>query len=160
MAAQHYTIVSASVALTNSLSAYTAGDVVGGLLTIPTRSGTLRNIKLTDDDNEGAALTLYLFNAAPTAIVDADPFATSFVKADHDKLLRVLTLAADEYTTINSNKSGWFANADGQIDHAIDFHAPDNNLYAYLVCDATPTLAALAYTLRFTIWQVNSSPAV
>ena len=159
MAAQHNTTVIESVTLTNTLDAYNAGDVIGGLITIPARPGVLRNIKLVDDDNEGAALTLTLFDAQPTTVADDAVLDSNLVVADLSKILRRLTLATADYLTINSNKVGWFANASGGIDHAIDYATVNNNIYAYLTCDATPTLAALSYTLYFTFWQNVSTPA-
>ena len=123
------------------LGAYSAGDVVGGLLTfaIPgaNKQGWLTGIRIADDDDEKAAGTLYVFNDAPTAIADADAFAAGTLDADLDKLLLVKAVAAGDYTTLNNNAYVHFRELN-QLFKAND----KGNLYAYFVCTATPTYTA------------------
>lgn len=136
---------SVTVALTVDTNAYTANDVMGGLLTFaipgPGNGGFISKIRIIDDDNEKAAVKLFLFNAAPTAIADDAAFAPAV--GDLKKMISVVAIAAADYTTINSNAyaiKGDFGNSS-----QIDFLASDGgNLYAYLVCDATPTYTAAA----------------
>lgn len=136
-------------ALTVGTDAYTANDVVGGLITIDVHSsggsGQLRRINIIDDDDEKAALTVYLFDQQPSTIADDAAFAPTV--ADLKKMIGVVSVVAGDYTTLNSNAH---AIKDGL---GIDFAAPDGNLYAYVVCTGTPTYTAAGdLTLRFTAW--------
>src|SRR5574343_384011 len=91
--------------------AYSANDVVGGLLTfqlapeapagVNPASGFVRVVTISDDDNEKAALELHLFREAPTVIADNAAFAPTF--ADLKKRVGSVVIAAGDYVTINSN---------------------------------------------------------
>ncbi len=124
--------------LTITTSAYVAGDSIGGLITFDTSeigpTGRITRVVIADDDNEKAALKLWVFNESPTAIADADPFAPVF--ADLKLLMGVIAIAAGDYTTINGNA---YAEVTGLT---VDYQTDDNNLYCYLVPDGTPTYAA------------------
>lgn len=129
---------------TITAGAYSANDVVGGLLTFqlqpPPLAGTtpcngfLRIVSVVDDDNEKAACKLHLFRAQPSAIADNAAFAPSL--ADLQKRIGVVTIAAADYVTINSNAQALETGLE------MEFEATGGNLYAYLVCDATPTYTA------------------
>lgn len=132
--------------------AYSAGDVVGGLITLDVSSagggGVIRRLMLIDDDNEGAVLTIYFFDAAPDTVADNGAFAPSV--ADLKKMIGNVAIAAADYLTLNSNK---IVTKDGD-DLNIDYETKSGNLYAYIVCTGTPTYAAITdYTLRVTVWQ-------
>jgi hypothetical protein len=118
--------------------AYTANDVVGGLLTFTLGGaiggGILNSILLVDDDSEGAALDLYLFNAAPTTIADDAAFAP--VVADLKKLITKISIVAGDYVTVNGND---FALKE-TMNHI--FSAVNGLIYGYLVCTGTPTYTA------------------
>lgn len=135
--------------------AYSAGDVVGGLMTINVGGpATLRRVRLVDNDNEGAELSLYLFRDAPTTIADDAAFASAFTEADNRKLIdRPLVFATSDYQTINSEK---YAVKGSHVDGAglgIEVIPVDGaNIYAYAVCTATPTYAALKLFWQFTFW--------
>lgn len=138
--------------LTVDTNAYTANDVVGGLITVPVPSGFIRSVKLVDADGEEAAFTLYLFDSEPTDIADDAAFAT--VLADETALVRILTLAADEYTALSESSVGWFK-FDDKTEMGIDYFS-NGALYAYLVCDGTPTFtAADDLTLVWYFWINN-----
>ena len=140
MGAPHVRITKA---LTISTSAYTAGDVVGGLLTFDVsgapEGSLITRALLVDDDNEKAELTLYLFNASPTAIDDAAPFAP--VVADLKKLITKVTFAVADYVTVNSNAYALKEDLNDMIP------ANTGSIYGYLVCTATPT-----YTATSDLW--------
>jgi hypothetical protein len=120
-------------------AAYTANDVVGGLLTFTVGgvlgSGVINNVMLVDSDDEKAEIKLYLFDAAPTTIADDAAFAP--VAADLQSLIAVITFATGDFASVNSmayaqkNDLNYIFNADSK-----------NNIYAYAVCTATPTYAA------------------
>lgn len=129
-----------------------AGDVVGGLLSAkiatPQNGFTLRSLKLVDDDNQAAALTVYIFDAAPTAIIDDAAFSSAFLIGDHQKLIRSIPIAATtDYTVLNSNASAIKA------DLNIDVYSLDGNIYLYIVCTATPTYTASGLTLYLYGWE-------
>lgn len=134
------------VTLTIGTDAYTAGDVVGGLIALDVigvgNGGVVRRVMLVDDDNEKAAFKLHLFDAAPTTIADDAAYAPSV----SDLKKQVGTVSISSYTTYNGNAIAIVEGVD--IDYSID-----NFLYGYLVCDGTPTYtAATDLTLRMTVW--------
>lgn len=116
--------------------AYANGDVVGGLLTTGSIAhayggGWLQNIQLYDKADIKAALTLYVFNAAPTAINDNDPFALS--DADLDKL--IYKVDTGSYIDMPSNAAWLSDNLNRAISAA--------QLWFYWVTNAsTPTWGA------------------
>lgn len=129
-----------TVAPTITAGAYSAGDVVGGLMTIPLESysGIIRQVNVDDDDNEKADITLYFFNASPTAVLDNGAFAPTI--ADLKKLVGILNIATAAYTTVNGN--AWAFKAAVDIEYAVaESGVP--SLYAYCVATATPTYAAV-----------------
>ncbi len=130
--------------------AYTAGDVIGGMLTFDVHSagggGTIRRVTLIDVDNEKAAGKLYLFNSAPTSTADNAAFAPS--AADMRKLIDVVSISAADYASVNSKAAAI------KRDLAIDYTAADGRIYAYFVCDGTPTYTTAGdLTFRLTVWE-------
>lgn len=125
-------------ALTVSTDAYTAGDVVGGLITfdmsVAPEGALLNGIVITDAANQKEAYTLWLFNEAPTTIADADAFAPDI--DDLNAVIRRISIAATDYVTVNSL-------AHGQVDGGnIQLPANRGKLYGYLVAVDTPDYAA------------------
>jgi hypothetical protein len=126
--------------LTISTSAYTAEDVIGGLLTfdltgLSENGGLINSALITDADNEKAALRLYLFESVPAVTtVDADPFAITVV--DMAKLVADIRFATASYVSVGTDA---FCLVE-DINNA--FVVTNNILYGYLVCTATPTYAA------------------
>ncbi len=130
------------------IGAYSAGDVVGGLLTfdfknLPTGGGILGNIYITDDDNEKAAATLYVYTSAPTTIADDAAFAAALAIADLKAQKYVKTILATDYVSLGPG-AYW---SDIKINQILAF---ERYLYAYFVCTATPTYTAVG-DLAFTI---------
>lgn len=153
----HNTTATYEKTLTTTAGAYSANDVVGGLITIPFADGIIRRIKVVDDDNVGAALDLYLFSGAPTSIADNGAFLTAFTLGDHKKWIRKLTIATGDWQTINSNKTAFVA-YQGSESLGIDFSADDGaNIYAYLVGTGGPTYTSTAgLYIKITAW-LNSA---
>jgi hypothetical protein len=96
-------------------SAYSAGNAVGGLITIgavPTNTNKdtpfedaslsviLQSALIADLDGQNKALNLSLFNAAPTTPVDKTAYAPT--AADLKKLIGIVQFAAASYISINS----------------------------------------------------------
>ena len=130
--------VRSTVAPTITAGAYSAGDVVGGLLTFDVsgapEGSLLTRALLVDDDNEKPELTLYLFNASPTSFADNAAFAP--VVADLKKLITKITFATTDYVTVNSNAYALKEDLNDLIP------ANTGSIYGYLVCTSTPTYAA------------------
>lgn len=130
--------------------AYSANDVVGGLLTFDVAnaagSGCVQAVRLVDDDNENAAMTLYLFNAAPTVFADDAAFAPTV--ADLKKLIGIVTIAAGNYVTLNGNS---VALLQGPSSPNVFFKTATGMIYGYLVCTGTPTYTA-ATDLHLTLF--------
>lgn len=128
-----------TIKLTPTISAtqYSAGDVVGGLMTLPVEnpesgkaSGYVSRVQVVDKDNVGPAGKLYLFSEKPTAIADHAAFtldAANIAKMVGDPV------AISSYDAIGSVKREQVA-----LDNVLEFNAADGNLYAYFVADATP----------------------
>lgn len=134
------------IEITTSAGAYTAGDVIGGLLDFSALcggggGGVIRTIILSDDANQDAVLDLHLFSAKPTAIANGDPFATGFAFADLVKRIKKISIASGDYEDINSNAQ---AIMDGlNISHG------SGQLWGYLVANgSTPTYGASSAVLR------------
>lgn len=131
--------------------AYTANDVMGGLQTVTLKegrftSGTIRRVNLVDDDSEGAALTIYVFDALPSTIADDAAFAPTV--ADLKKLCGVISVAAGDYVTVNGNDYML------KTEQNIDFNSTTGAVYLYIVCTATPTYtAATDLTLELWVWE-------
>lgn len=145
----HTVIVEQQLAIT--AGAYSANDVVGGLLTFDVHSagggGVIRQVILCDDDGEAAACKLYFFNAAPSSIADNGAYAPTFADLKKRVGARVAIAAAD-YNTFSGNSIA--VKSDLSIEYATD----GGKLYAYLVCDATPTYSATTdLYLRLVIWE-------
>lgn len=126
----------ATVTPTITAGAYSANDVIGGLLTFTlanTRGadGMVRSVRIADRDNEKAAVKLWLFDDLPQVIADNAAFAPP--DSDIAKCIGIIAIAAADYTTSTANALG------AKHDQGIDFTDTNGTLYGYLVADATPT---------------------
>lgn len=131
------------VPITATTDAYSAEDVIGGTLT----SGDLKQyagggyiawVRLVDDDDEKAALRLYVYKDAPSTIADAAAFAPT--EADWFLTLGCIELATADYDASGNEACIVAAGIDRKTEREILFDdLPDGKLYFRLVCDATPT---------------------
>ena len=140
-------IINPSVNPTLDTDAYTAVDVMGGLLQFDVsglviNGGLINQAILIDEDSMGVGAKLYLFEALPTTIADDAAFAPTI--DDLNKLVAVIAFSS--FTTINS--------LDYSIVEDINnvFTTTNAILYGYLVTDgaANPTNAD-AITIRLYI---------
>jgi hypothetical protein len=149
-------VVSDEVTISHDDDAYTANDVVGGLLTFnlssPSNCGILQTLKITDEDNEGAALDVYIFNDVPSTI--ADDAAGALAIADLDKLITKVEIAAADYEAVNSLKFVVKDEGSEGLNRAYKTDAI-GNLYAYVICTGTPTYAA-DKTIKMTLTCLTS----
>lgn len=127
--------------LTTTAGAYTALDVVGGLITFTGITANqpgkaeIREIILYDNDYEAKAMTLYLFDSAPTSIADNDAFTLS--AADLRKL------CCTPIPLVTHKPTG----ATVGVTYASELSRPiktdgDAKLYGYLVAEVAPTYTA------------------
>lgn len=129
------------VDLTVTAGAYTALDVVGGLLTFPNitenqpGAAELREVILYDNDYQAKAMTLYLFNQAPASIADNDGFTLS--AAD----LRTLVCAPISLISHKPTGSTTGLTYVTQLSRPVKTDGA-KNLFAYLVCEVAPTYSA------------------
>lgn len=129
--------------------AYSANDVVGGLLEFPipkNSSGFVRGVAISADDGETMACKLHLFVSAPTAFADNAAFAPTF--NDLKNRFAQIAIAAADYATVNGNTQAIVS-----TNTSLDFEVQSQPMvYGYLVCDATPTFSAttdLAISVTF-----------
>jgi hypothetical protein len=145
-------VIESEVQPTITTSAYSANDIVGGLITFsvasPSNCGIINKIKVTDADNEGAVLDVYIFDDVPTTIANGD--AAALLIADLDKLVCKVEIAAADYEAVNSLKF-----AIKEDINAVYKANAQGNLYAYIVCTGTPTYAA-ATNLKITLSALTS----
>lgn len=125
---------------------YSAGDVVGGLLTFAVGGqndgGNVARLLLRDADGNGAAFTAYIFNAEPTAIADNEAFALSV--ADFGKLVGTVDIDASNYLLSNTLADS------GNV--AVPYKTADGNLYVYLV--GAPTFTGTdKLNVKLSVWK-------
>jgi hypothetical protein len=143
-------IEKAIVQVTVDTNAYTANDVMGGLITIPLSTaysggGWIHRIQLVDHDNEKAAVHLYFFDNKPTAIADDASFVGGLTEAEADYQIGSVALPAANYNSFNTNEYaiGRVSGKDTTDQEYIEWeYAPSGAIYCYIVCDATPTYTA------------------
>lgn len=127
--------------------AYSAGDVIGGLLTFPVGGqndgGNMARLLIRDADSNAVDLTAYIYNAEPTAIADNDPFTVSV--ADFGKLVGTVNLVStDDYYI-----SGLIGDS-GNV--AIPYKTFSGNVYVYLV--GAPTYTGTdKLNVKVSVWK-------
>lgn len=128
-----------------SLDAYTAADVVGGLLTSETvkqiyGSGYVAWARLIDDADQAEPFSLYLFYDTPSTIADDAAFAPT--EADWGKYFTQIAIVAGDYDQSGSDACAIVDGKDSNAGEYILFPAlPDGVLYGYLVAGDTPDYA-------------------
>lgn len=121
-------------------SAYTAGNVVGGLLRFPNVfgpafSGTLTDILVRSKSVQTTGYTLFLFSQNPTHSTWTDKAAPAINAADIPYLLGAWALGS-----ANSGLGTETTNQTNNINAIID--SVNQDLYGILTCVATPTYAS------------------
>src|SRR5688500_9821651 len=144
----HTKIIKPSVTPTVALTAYTAEDVVGGLLefdvsALSVNGGLINSAVLIDEDSQAEPFKLYIFDSLPSTIADDAAFAPTV--ADLQKLVCVISFAAASYVTVNT------------FDYCIvedintAFSTTTGKLYGYLVANASTPDYANVDTLTITL---------
>lgn len=145
------TLIKDTTAVSTS-PAYTAGDAVGGKRTLSSAltsvgTGILESITILDRANQKAAMTLFIFDADPSAATITDNSAFVF-STDDLKVIAQINIAAADYVTTNSKA---IAQKTGL---GMTLKSAGTTLYAALVTTGTPTFAATSdVQLEFGILQ-------
>lgn len=137
--------------------AYTAGDQVGGLITLAGAAGniyrtaTLLDVVVIDKSKQNAALTVILFDELPTVVsADNDPIDVSDAEMA-DKAKATFPLAAADYTSLANNS---IADRGLAYARAITSRSQNGNLYALITTSGTPTYTSTSdLVLSFTFAQ-------
>lgn len=151
-----------TVATTGNATAYTAGDVVGTKMSaLVFKTGFwmayLAGLRITDLDNQKAALTLLFFDVDPSNTTFTDNSALSWGATDYLRVVAQLNIATGDYTTVNSRAFGTKSNL--MVPVSGQTSGSDLNLYMAVVTTGTPTYAT-ANSLRIRMWfQLQSVPA-
>lgn len=145
------------VPVTVTTDAYSANDVVGGTLSCAVDQikggGFIGAVRLVDADDEKAVYTLYVFNAAPSTIANADAHAPT--EADWLKFVGKIAIAAEDYDASGNDACAFVYGCGGtNSGQTVAFdYLPDGKLYFRLVCTATPTYTAAAdLTMHVLLW--------
>ena len=144
-----------SVVVTPAVSttpAYTAGDNVGGKLTIPvvglTSEGTIAWIVLTDKGKQNAAMQLIIFFTDPSNTTFTDNGALTVHDLDLVKIGVVVAIAAADYVSLVDSSVA-------AKEVKLPFAVPSGGtLYGALVTSLTPTYTSVSdLQLRLNITQ-------
>ena len=121
---------------TVTAGAYTANDVVGGLLTFGgLRNGTLQAITICDNATQAVNYLLVLFESAPTTIADNATF--DIVDADLDKIIYQDSLtSASERQAFTDNSYHYLYGL------SVPIWSAGGTVYGFLITTSTPTYAA------------------
>lgn len=130
----------ASIVIT--AGAYTAGDVIGGLLRFPNvfisspGKGEVRSIVIFDNAKQAKALKLFLFKSIPSVIADNAAFNPS--AADARLIMAEIPLVT--HTNYSTATIGYTTARTISIPI---YNTSGQDVYAYLVADVAPTYAAI-----------------
>lgn len=131
--------------------AYTAGDIIGGIMTftnalrITSGTGAVLSVNVTEVGTQKAAIDLILFSASPAGGTYTDNGAPTWDTGDYNKLLGVIHVLAADYTTYGAISVATVRNQPvGVWGNAVA------NIYGVMVAVGTPTYSATT-SLRITI---------
>lgn len=142
---------------TITATSYSAGQQLGGILTIPNivrqsqnyalASAELRNINILDSDNQKAAIDFWFFNQSPT-ITSVDHGTFAMTKAN----FQAQCIGAVSVGTSYSSNGTLAVSSDAKPTSLIleipntnlqsAANANSNNIYAVAICQGTPTYAS------------------
>lgn len=142
-----------AVTPTVSLTAYTAADSVGGLMTFAITDqgfdGLLRSVLLTDNAAQSEQYVLYIYESLPSTIANDAEYLPTL--ADLKKLVTSVVVATGDWTEINSKD---WALLGGHEDAAMEIpiHSDNGSIYLYAVATDTPDyVAATDLTITLTV---------
>lgn len=129
-------------------AAYATGDVIGGLITLPSffienrGQSLIKSLFVTDAANQKASIDLYLFNAIPVTSIGADNAAFALANADLPKLVGRLSILTADYVTAKAatNAEACYKNLDLLVEGA----QGSQTIYIAAISRGTPTYAGAA----------------
>lgn len=131
-------------ALTVDTDAYTAGDVVGGLIELdsgnPGGGCLIETLRLIDDASQAEPYTVYIFGGATAPDTIADDAAFQPTVADLKKLEGTVEITANDYLVISDGA----ADNDVAIKTNLNLRHFGHKIWIYLVAGDTPNYAATA----------------
>lgn len=134
--------------------AYSAGDVVGTLLTLPcSQSGIIKGCVITDKDKQSAATDVIVFRLAPT--VAADNAAFDPAAADLLNVVAMLKVVAGDYSIFANNSVANSRVTDQPFVSPVQGQNGARNLFVVLVTRGTPTYASVSSVQFSLIVQVD-----
>ena len=129
--------------------AYTAGDLIGGKLTLSSaypsaaQEPYLHSITVQDLDSQAAELDFIFFDADPAATTFTNNAALDIADADLPKIIGFATLTASDYCAFADNSVGTVGNL------GIVCKPAGSTLYAAIVARGTPTYSASGLSVAF-----------
>jgi hypothetical protein len=122
-------------------SAYTSGNAVGGLMTVPAAflgsgSGLIQSVVVNTKSAQTTAMDVVLFSANPTGSTCTDKTAFSVVAADFSKVIGVAHVT--DWTSLGTPSTG----QSQTLAIPITVGAGVTTFYACLVTRSTPTYTA------------------
>lgn len=135
-------------------SAYTAGDAIGGLMTIAGASrvsgslgaagtgGIIQQVAANSKSLQTTQVDVFIFNSNPTGSTCTNKTAFALATADFDKVIGVASIPGTA-----ANNSGWFGGGTGSVGQANNLAmafdlASATSIYACAVARGTPTFTA------------------
>lgn len=142
--------ISVPVAVTTSAGAYTAGDGIGGIMTVPglllpRGSGLLQSILVVDRANQKPNLTLVFFNAAPAGTYTDNLAVPVMAAADSQKVVAKVNILTADFETINTIGIAHITNI-GKVLKMSDLSV---DLRLLVLTTGTPTYGANSTDLSF-----------
>lgn len=123
-------------------SAYGAGDIIGGILTVSNwalstgGSAILESVTVYDADNEKAGFELIFFDATPSGGTYADQGAPTWHANDAAKCIGRVTVATGDYVTTGGDAIACLRNI------MLPLPVAATSLFVLILATATPTYTA------------------
>ena len=129
-----------SVLVEGTAGAYSAGDVVGGLLVFANAvrtialGGMVCGMSIVDDAGQDAEMELWLFNATPSEIADNAAFAPT--SSDLHQLAGIISTEDGSWCAAGTPSAVY-------VDKYVRIDLDSVNLHGYLVTRGTPTFTGV-----------------
>lgn len=144
-----------SVTPTLDTNAYTSGDHMGTVHTIPGYAhgpgmiATLNSLSIVDISQQKSALDIFFFDASPT-VTSADNAAANIADAQSTaKCIGHVIVVAGDYRDIGSANSIACVKNIGLTLKADSTASAPNSIYAFVVARGTPTYGASDLTFKY-----------
>lgn len=133
-----------------STTAYAAGQVIGGIMTLTgalrtaVLSGTWMGVQVVEKSTQKAPMDIVLFTQNPTPANFTD-HATAVWTNDYANIIAINNIVAANYSTLATSCGVCMGNLNKRVISAT------GNLYAVAICNGTPTYASASH-LYFTFY--------